>query len=175
MTLIRPENTTRFSFSLRGSCLFERLVSLITGLLLVAGLVGGAATASAQAPASPTGEERPDTPYWQANFDEQMAQELQQKPSMRGAFLQVVVSQATTHEDLRLSRTAAVLLDIVEHDVNRDHRLMALQALSAIGPAHVGEQPYEEMMARLYTLAEQDASPEVRTVAAGVISRYQTG
>lgn len=175
MNSIRSENATRFSFPIQGRRLFEGLVPLITGLLLVAGLVGGVTAASAQVPASPNAEERADTPYWQANFDEQMAQELQQKPSMRGSFLQVLTSQATTHEDLRLSRTADVLLDIVEHDANRDHRLMALQALSAIGPEHVGEQEYRKMMGRLYTLAEQDSSPEVRKAAAGIISCYQTG
>jgi hypothetical protein len=155
--------------------LLNRLTQLITGLLLIAGLAGGVATASAQAPASPTAEERSGAPYWQANFDEQVAQELQQNPSMRMSFLQVVVRQATAHEDLRLSQTADVLLDIIERDANRDHRLMALQALSAIGPEHVGEQRYEKLMGRLYTLAEQDSSSQIRKAAAGVINCHQAG
>ena len=144
------------------------------GLLLAAGLVGAAATASAQPSTSPSGEAPTDTPYWQANFDEHVAHELKTEPSMRASFLQVVASEATSRTDLELSQTAAVLLDIIEHDATREHRLRALQVLSAIEPDHVGEQRYGEMMRRLYTLAEEDPSAQMRRMAAAVLHRDQT-
>ncbi len=169
-------NTTRlFSdriSSNRTGRLLRKLAQAAASLLLAAGLVGGAATASAQA-TSASAEANPA--QWQANFDRQVAHELRQSPSVRASLLQVVTDQASRSEDLKLPRTTEALLHVVENDANQRNRLMAVQALYAIGSEHVGEKRHEEAMSRLYTLAEEEPSEKVRDAVADAIDRSQTG
>ena len=153
------------------NCRCTPLVPAAAALLLVLGLAGSAATASAQAPTA----EAEAQALWQNNFDTQVAQELRQRPSQRVSFLQVVTEQARTNDELHLPKTTDALLHIIETDANRWHRLMAVQALSKIGPEHLGEETYRRAMSRLYTLAEKDASKQVQSAIAEAINGAQTG
>jgi len=158
------------SFDL-SNCRCTPLVQAAAALLLALGLAGSATTASAQASSAAVEAQT----LWQNNFDTQVAQELRQRPSQRVSFLQVVTEQARTNDDLHLPETTDALLDIIETDANRRHRLMAVQALSKIGPEHLGEETYRQAMSRLYTLAEKDASKQVKSAIAEAINRAQTG
>lgn len=163
-------DTTPFSFDLSNRPCIP-LVQAATVLLLALGLAGSAATASAQAPSADVEGHT----IWKNNFDEQVAQELQQQPARRVSFLRAVTEQARLNDDVRLSQTTQALLDIIETDPNRRHRLMAVQALSKIGPEHLGDDQYARAMTRLYTLAQKDASEQVRSAVAEAINRSQTG
>jgi len=151
--------------------LFSTLAQAAACLLLTVGLVGGTAVASAQT-ASTSAESA--SPQWQENFDEQVAPQLRQESSMRATLIQVVIEEASRDEDLNLPRTTEALLHVIENDTSQKHRLLAIQALSVIGPEHAGEKRYEEAMSRLYTLAEKEQSEQVRKGMISVIDRYQT-
>lgn len=120
---------------------------------------------------------RPQGPsdQWQENFDEQMARQLKQEPSLRGSLIKVVIDQAAKKEDLRLSETADALLDVIEEDPGEQRRVLAIQALSVIGTEHLGEEQYGQVMNRLYALSKEDPSAEVRAAAGDLITRYQAG
>jgi hypothetical protein len=150
--------------------LFRTLAQTVGLLLLAAGLSGAATTASAQTPSA-----GPEADQWRQNFDGQMARQLRQEPSLRADFIRVVTDLATRSEDLHLSRTAEALLEVIEEDSERNHRVLAVQALSAIGPEHLGEKQYERIISRLYALSEEDPSAVVQAAAADVITRYQSG
>lgn len=168
-------NRTRPS-SIRISRLFQTLAKMFACLLLTAGLAGGVGTASAQStPTGTSADAEAVSAQWLANFDLQAAHQLRQAPTARTSLLQVVVKQASNREDLHLPRTAEALLHVIEHDSSEQRRLMAIQALSAIGPEHIGQGQYDEAMSRLYTLAKEESSEQVRGAAADVISRYKAG
>lgn len=164
-----PPTSTDRSFKSR---LFTTVAPAAALLLLAVGLVGGATSASAQA--TPSNREAPSD-QWQENFDEQMAHQLKQEPSLRGSLIEVVIDQAAKKEDLRLARTADALLDIIEEDPGEQRRVLAIQALSAIGTKHLGEEQYRQAMNRLYALSKEDPSARVRAAAGDLITRYQTG
>lgn len=149
-----------------------RLVRGTVGLLLAVGLVGGAGIASAQEVSDGGGAA---SPRWRANFDLQMAHVIRQEPSLRNAALRVVIEQASAREALRLPQTTVALLSVIDEGTSQGEQLMAVQALSAIGPEHIGEKRYEQAMTRLYALAEEASSERVRGAAADVIRRYQSG
>lgn len=151
------------------SSLFKTFARAAALLLLAAGLSGAATTASAQT--SPASPDQPD--QWAENFDEQMAHQLRQKPALRASSIQAVTGQAAD-KDIRLTETAAALLHVVEEDPSEQHRMMAIQALSVIGPEHLGEKRYEQAMNRLYALSEEDPSAEIRTAAADALTQYQS-
>lgn len=163
-------NTTRLP-SVRADRLFRTLIKVAASFFLAVGLIGGAATASAQTPSASV-EESPV--QWQENFDEQVAPQLRQESSVRATLIRVVIEQASKDEDLNLSRTTEALLHVIENDTKQEHRLLAIQALSVIDPEQAGEKWYEEAMSRLYTLAEEEQSEQVRKVMTSVIDRYQT-
>ena len=162
--------------SIRIDRLFQTLAKMSACLLLAVGLAGGAGNASAQPTPTGISADAESVPaQWLANFDLQAAHQLRQTSTFRTSLLQVVIKQASTREDLHLPRTAEALLHVIEHDPSPQRRLMAIQALSEIGPEHVGQEQYDEAMSRLYTLAEEEPSEQVRGAAADVISRYQAG
>lgn len=153
----------------------QRVFRGAASLLLAAGLVlaGGMTPASAQVSPSPNVEEM--SVQWRAHFDEQAAQELRQKPSLRTDLLQIVIDQAAGHEQLDLPKTAGALLHVIENDSHRRHRLMAVQALGIIGAEHAGEAQYQEVMNRLYALMKEEPSDRLRGVAADAIDQFQSG
>lgn len=157
-------------FSSRLNYLSQTLAKIFVCLFLTVGLAGGTGTVFAQAPSAGLESE---SDQWRKNFDGQVAQELRENPSLRVSMLRVVTEQATDKENLKLPRTAEALLHIIETDSNQQRRLMAVQALSEIGPEHVGEKQYRKAMNRLYVLAEEESSKQVRCAAANVIKRYQ--
>ncbi|PSQ93769.1 MAG: hypothetical protein BRD30_01200 [Bacteroidetes bacterium QH_2_63_10] len=159
MTTARPTSANR---------LFNTFAQTAALLLLATGLSGAATTASAQTPSA-----SPEAGQWEENFDEQMARQLKQKPALRASLIEVVIDQALRKEDLRLTGTAEALLHVVEEGSDEQHRVLAIQALSVIGPEHLGEERYEQTMNQLYVLSEEDPSAEVQTAAAEVLTQYQ--
>ena len=171
MTTTRPASPPTSADRPSNSRLFTTLAQA-AALLLAAGLAGGATSASAQT--APADHAAPSD-QWQENFDEQMARQLKQEPSLRGSLIKVVIDQAAKKEDLRLSETADALLDVIEEDPGEQRRVLAIQALSLIGTEHLGEEQYGQVMNRLYALSEEDPSAEVRAAAGDLITRYQAG
>ena len=161
MTTTRPVSASR---------LFRTFAQTAALFLLAAGLSGAVTTASAQTSSAIPEANQPD--QWEENFDEQMARQLRQKPALRSSSIQAVIGQATD-KDIRLSRTAAALLRVVEEDSNEQHRMMAIQALSVIGSEHLGEKRYEQTMNRLYALSEKEPSAKVQAAATDLLTRYQ--
>lgn len=162
--------------SIRTSRLFETLAKVAASLLLAAGLTGGAATASAQSPsasADPASESV--SAQWQEHFDEQMALQLRENSAGRASFIQVVIDQASKREDLKLPRASEALLHVIENDAKQERQMMAVQALSAIGPKHLEKEQYEQVMSRLYTLAEKASSEQLQNAIADAIEPYQVG
>jgi len=172
MTMARPASPPTPADRPSNSRLFTTLAQA-AALLLAAGLAGGAASASAQT--SSAADHRAPSDQWQENFDEQMARQLKQEPSLRGSLIKVVIDQAAKKEDLRLSETADALLDVIEEDPGEQRRVLAIQALSVIGTEHLGEEQYGQVMNRLYALSKEDPSAEVRAAAGDLITRYQAG
>jgi hypothetical protein len=140
--------------------------------LLALGLIGAGPIASAQSTA-----DAPETrsAQWQDHFDEQMARQLRQAPSLRASLIEVAIAQASKENAPSLSRTTEALLHVVDESPRQEHRVLAVQALSVIGPEHLGDKQYGRVIRRLYTLAETDPSAKVRTAVADVIARQQTG
>lgn len=154
----------------------ERFFQVAAHLLLIIGLglacSAGVPVAFAQNPSVAPADEQVASAYWRDHFDEQIAHELLKRPSMRDTYIQIVVSVASDREHLDLSQTAGALLDIVESDSNREHRLMAIQALHTIGIDHTGEKRYRRAMDRLYTLMQGESSEQVRRAAAQTLTQY---
>jgi len=192
-------NTTQFSDTFSSATRFsptckrrlhEALAQVAASflfLLLAGGLVGGALPTSAQSATANqhTTANQPEnteaasseaaSSVWQENFDEQIARQLRRHPSQRASFIQVVIAQASESEDLTLRRTADALLSVAENDPNRDHRLMAIQALSLFGSGHVAESQQEEIAGHLYALAQNEPSEKMRRSIADAISSYRAG
>jgi hypothetical protein len=186
-------NTTRFSDTFSSATRFsptckrrlhEALAQVAASflfLLLAGGLVGRVLPASAQSTTAnqPENAEAASSEaassVWQENFDEQIARQLRRHPSQRASFIQVVIAQASESEDLTLRRTADALLSVAENDPNRDHRLMAIQALSLFGSGHVAESQQEEIAGHLYALAQKEPSEKMRRSIADAISSYRAG
>jgi len=153
-----------------------QLGRVAAGLLVAVALGLGpmlASSAFAQAfpQPSPDAKEVPSA-HWSSHFDRQIAHALRQQPSMRAAHIQIVIEAAAGPDDPDLSRTVGTLLNVIERDSNRDHRLMAVQALHRIGPEHVGAQQYRQAMSRLYTLTQNELPEAVRLAAERTLSRY---
>jgi hypothetical protein len=167
-----PESSPRHSST---DSRATQLGRVATGFFLVVGLVAPmlAPSASAQAslPSSPDAKEATSA-HWSPHFDRQIAQALRQQPSMRAAHIQIVIEAAAGPDHPDLSRTVGALLHVIERDSNRDHRLMAVQALHQIGPEHVGAQRYRQAMSQLYTLAQSELPEAVRLAAERTLSRY---
>jgi hypothetical protein len=53
--------------------------------------------------------------------------------------------------------------------------MMAVQALSEVGPAQVGEVRYGRAMNQLYALGQEETSDQVRGAIAEVVTNYQAG
>lgn len=154
--------------------LFKTVAQTATLLILAAGLSGMATTAAAQTSSASPEAASPEAGQWQENFDEQMARQLKQKPVLRASLIEVVIDQALKKEDLRLPGTAEALLDVVEEGNDEQNRVLAVQALSTIGPEHLGEKRHRQVMNRLYALSEEDPSAKVQTAAAEVLTQYQS-
>ena len=161
------------------SSLPRRLLQVAASLILAAGLglAGPAAVPSASAQDSPaahaqTGSTQTGSAHWRAHFDKQIAHTLRQEPSMRSTYIQTVINVTGEHKRLDLSRTVGALLDIIEGDSNREHRLMAIQALHTIGAEHAGKERYRQAMDRLYALMQGESSEQVRRAAAETLTQY---
>lgn len=154
--------------------LFKNLAQAAACVLLTAGLVGGAGIASAQSFSASDGAESASA-RWLAKYDLQTAHQLRENPTVRTSVISVVIKQASEREALQLPQTAEALLHVVENSSNERERIMAIQALSEIGPEHVGELRYEEAMSRLYALGEEDPSEQVRGAVADAVKQYQAG
>jgi len=168
-----PESSPRHSSTDSRATQLGRVAA---GFFLVLGLGLGpmlAPSASAQAPlqSSPDAKEATSA-HWSPHFDRQIAQALRQQPSMRAAHIQIVIEAAAGPDHPDLSRTVGALLHVIERDSNRDHRLMAVQALHQIGPEHVGTQRYRQAMSQLYTLTQSELPEAVRLAAERTLSRY---
>lgn len=156
------------------SLLPRRLFRVAASLILAAGLsfAGPAAVPSASAQNSSAAHAQTGSAHWQAHFDEQVAHALRQHPSMRTTYIQTVLRVADDHKRLDLSRTVGALLDIIEEDSSREHRLIAIQALHAIGAEHAGEERYRQALDRLYALMQEESSERVRDAAAETLTQY---
>lgn len=152
---------------------------LAVGLVVTAGLAGERGAAAAQPTASTEMESTEvGTPpaQWLANFDLQVARQLQQSPAeVQADLLEVLIREASQREDLALPQTASALLRVVETSEDRANRMMAVQALSEIRPGQVGEARYERAMSQLYALGQQEGtSDRVRGAIADAIISYRT-
>lgn len=155
-----------------------RLYRVVAGLLLAVGLglagplqVSSASAQSSLKP-SPDSKEATGSSHWPTHFDRQIAHALKQQPSIRTSSLEVVIEIAVENEHIDLFRTVGALLNIIEHDSNRAHRLMAVQALHQIGSEHVGTKRYRQAMSQLYTLTQSELPEQVRVAAEQTLSRY---
>ena len=114
---------------------------------------------------------------WLANFDLQVARQLRQSPAeVQADLLEVLIQQASQRDDLALPQTVSALLRVVETSKDQNNRMMAVQALSEIGPGQVGEAWYERAMSQLYALGRKEGTPDrVRGAIADAITSYRTG
>ncbi len=170
--------------------LFNQLGQVASTFLLAAGLafaVGEADVASAKSSStsasteigsseiSLVGMEEPSA-RWLANFDLQVARQLRKSTAeIRVDLLEVLIEQASKRENLKLPQTASALLHVVETSKSRGNRMMAVQALSEVGPAQVGEVRYGRAMNQLYALGQEETSDQVRGAIAEVVTNYQAG
>ena len=165
MTSSRPNSSN----SRLNSLLSQSLLRLLTGSLLFLGLSLlsplGVPTAFAQSTEA-SQENVTDSSHWRTAFDYHVAKELRQKPSLRMSHMKIVIEVATEDDDVNLSRTVGALLHVIENDPAREHRLMAVQALTTIGTDHTARKRYRKAMARLYALMQTEPSAQVRGVAA---------
>ena len=106
--------------------------------LLALGLVGAGPVASAQSTADAP---KARSAQWQDHFDEQMARQLRQAPSLRASLIEVAIAQASKENAPSLSRTTEALLHVVDESPRQEHRVLAVQALSVIGPELAGDGP----------------------------------
>lgn len=148
--------------------------SLVLGLGLI--LLGpvGVSSASAQGSATPSAEETSGVTTWRANVDDQIASMLRGEPSARASFIRVAIELAEDERRLDFVETSGALLEIVDRDPVRRHRLMAVQALDKIAPEHLDQAHYRQVMGQLHTLMEGESSKQVRDVAAATLNRYAT-
>lgn len=112
------------------------------------------------------------TSSWKAHFDKQIAHGLEQHPSLRASYILTVIEVTIENEYLDLPRTTEALLEVIDRDINRDHRLMAIQALHQIGIEHAGQKQYRQAMNRLQALVDGEPSEQVRLAAMAALTRY---
>jgi len=159
----------------RATTLCRGAVALL--LVVGLGLAGSLQVSSASAQSSPQSPSNPseenESPLW-THFDQQITHALRQEPSMRAAHIQVVIEATAEAERVDLSRTVWALVDVIKHDSNPTHRLMAVQALHRINPEHVGQKQYRQAMSRLHALTQGELPEPVRTAAQRTLSRYAT-
>ena len=168
-----PESSPRHSSTDSRTTQLSRVAA---GLLVAVGLglgpmLASSAFAQTSPQPSPDAKEAPSA-HWSSHFDRQIAHALRHEPSMRAGHIQIVIEAAAGPDHPDLSRTVGALLDVIERDSNRDHRLMAVQALHQIGPEHVGAQRYRQAMSQLYTLTQSELPEAVRLAAERTLSRY---
>jgi len=157
-----------------------RWAALLGGaLLLTVGLAGpvqaqstpsgsAARSASDGAEATETTRER-----WKSHFGEQIAHALRDSSSgrMRATLLRTLIDVAIEEGSaMDFSAAVSALLRVVEHDPVPRRRLLALQALSLVGPERADEARYRSVMARLRTRLPDDPSPPVRRAVASMLS-----
>lgn len=112
---------------------------------------------------------------WRAHFDQQAAHVLREHSDRaEGQMLQDVIIAATEGSDaIDLTMVLPELLQIVENGSSEVKRLMALQALDAIGVEHARDRLYQRALQRLHRIAQEEPSSHVRNVAATVIKDFQ--
>lgn len=119
------------------------------------------------------------SPTWQSNFDAQAAHMLRNadNPDTRSVVLNDVIVVATQHPNaIDFSTTVGALLQVCEDAPNKQQRLMAVQALHAIGTENVRDRRYRRAMERLYHVMQDESSDQVRSVAASALHDfYATG
>ena len=159
-------------------------------LLLIVGLPGSAwaqsdapnstgslTPSAAKIEATPQKEFAIPSATWQSHVGEQMARVLREEESasIRSTMLRNVIAVATRGPNgIDLSATVDPLLQICKDDLSEQRRLMAIQALLAIGPEHAGDRLYHHAMNRLYRLMQSEPSQHVRQVAATLLDTYYT-
>lgn len=157
--------------------LVQRLGRVAAGVVLAVGIglspmLVSSAFAQTASQSSPEAKEATGPAHWPARFDRQIAHALTREPSMRASHIQTAIEAAVETEALDLSRTVRALLDVIEHDMNQNHRLMAVQALHHIGPEHVGKKQYRQAMSRLYTLTQGALPAPVRVAAQRTLAHF---
>ncbi len=112
---------------------------------------------------------------WRAHFDRQAARVLREhSPRTANKMMQNVIVVATEgSESIDLTMVLPELLRIIEEDACEARRLMALQALDAVGTEHARDLFYQRAMQRLYRIAQEEVSAHVRGVSATVIKDFQ--
>lgn len=165
-----------------------RLVAPILPLLVCAlmGLVlGSTETAQAQTDVEPTMpkvvvEEAPSAPtkalgienaVWRAHFGEQAAELLgQHGQKVKETAMRNLITVATTGEaGIDLSAALPPLLQIAKRGATEERRLMALQAIQAIGTEHSPESLYRRAMEQIYRAKQEESSEDVRRAATDVL------
>lgn len=109
---------------------------------------------------------------WESNFGRQAARMLREEhsASTRNSMLHNVITVAGQGpNDIDLSATVGALLQICESDPNARRRLMAIQALHAIGTDHARSRLYHHALDRLYRIMQDEPSKYVRQVAASAL------
>jgi hypothetical protein len=175
-THIRPSTTSRLL-----------LAPLLACALLVGLALGPVETAQAQTdihPPLPKVEAGPPSAGtdalvitsapWRAYFGEHAAEVLRgTDPKAKRAALRDLIAVARNSENtLDLSETVTPLVGIFEEGRSEDLSLMALQALHVIGPEHSSERRYREAMSKVYQIAQEKSSEEVRRAAASVLKTF---
>lgn len=99
---------------------------------------------------------------------------LRRNPSTRASFIHVAIELTEDETCLEFDQTSDALLEIVDRDPVRRHRLMTVQALHKIAPEHVDQVRHRQVMGRRHTLMEGEPFEQVRDVAAATLHRYAT-
>jgi len=162
------------------------LFSLLACVLLVGLAVGPAGTAQAQteiqpplpkvetAPTSGTNALVITSAPWRAYFGEHAADVLREgaPEAKRAALRDLIAVVPNTEGTIDLSETVTPLVGILEESRSEDLTLMALQALRVIGPEHSSERRYRKAMSKVYQIAQEKSSEEVRRAAASVLKTF---
>lgn len=111
---------------------------------------------------------------WRAHFGEQAAKVLREYgPKAKQAVMRDLIAAAKTGQrGIDLSAAVAPLLQVAQNGSSEGHRIMALQALEAIGPEHSSELLYEQAVKQLRSDLSEEPSDRVRRVTRTVINGF---
>lgn len=114
---------------------------------------------------------------WRTHFGEQTAQVLgTERPTIQHRAIRNLFRAAVTGErGIDLSAAVTPLLQIAKSGATEERRLMAIQALGAIGTEHSADPVYQRAMKKLYQAAQEEPPGRVRRAAAAVLKDFYGG
>ncbi len=114
---------------------------------------------------------------WRVHFGDYAADVLRGAgpDAKREVMLDLIVVARNDNGRTDLSATLSPLLEIVKNGASSEHRLLALQAIHLIGTEHSMASRYRRAMEKLYRIAHEISSDNVRRGAADVLMDYYGG